>query len=94
MVLLPINIDVQPVNKKHICYYIHESYPDKLQLMEVAEYFYPHPDAPDHALVQIIEMRVVEEQDKRDESSAYQLLLMQHVQLSTRNYVKNKTKGD
>lgn len=62
--ILLINTDSEPVRRMHIAYAVDRAYAGSvrvLRLIAVEECFYPHPEAPEHALVQRIETRIVME---------------------------------
>jgi hypothetical protein len=55
-----INSESLPIKTRHISFYVRKT-GDNLELFEVEDCFFPHPDAPDDAFVQRIETRLVKE---------------------------------
>lgn len=90
--MIIININEKPVKEKHICYYTTKSGPDtdnpkNIFLWEVYEAYYRHPDAPEHALIQTIETRLIKQENRFSISGASCVVLE-----AANNVIKNEEK--
>jgi hypothetical protein len=68
----------KPVKRKHICWNYwegHDSNKPFIVLEEIVENYYPHPEAPEHALIQQIEREEVVRFDQLTIKAAPVLLL-------------------
>lgn len=75
MILLTIcNTPEDVVSTKHICYYAKSEGPD-IVLYEVVEVCYKHPQAPEDAVVPVIEVHVSKKVKKVDPEAAAWILL-------------------
>ncbi len=78
-ILLTICNENPPKKTKHICFYVQKKQnfggEDTLQLLEIVEEFYPHPQAPDDALVPLYNIHLVKELRKSDPEAAVLVLL-------------------
>jgi hypothetical protein len=77
-----VNSDQPPIRTKHICYFT-SSNGDDINLCEVFEATYPHPEAPEDAVIPVIDMRVVKTL-KRTHYQAAPLVLMEAQQKTVR----------
>ena len=50
-----VNNETPPIKTKHICYFT-KSVKFELELYEVVEEYFPHPDAPDDCMIQCIKV--------------------------------------
>ena len=58
--MIIINVSEEVIKEKHICYFTQiKECEGKIALYEVYEAFYKHPEAPEQALIQRIETRVI-----------------------------------
>lgn len=74
MKILPININVKPLKELHLTYsYIERD--DEIILTEIVERFYNHPQAPDHAMISLLEEKRLKFYKKNDTQSAQVHLL-------------------
>jgi len=58
-----VNTEQEPLETKHVCWHVRDK-ENNLELVEVVEEFYPHPDAPDIARVSLLVEHVVHEVKK------------------------------
>ena len=63
-----------PLKTKHICFYTTKDH-DEITLMEMIEEVYPHPDAPQEAVIQLITYRVICSHTRTTERAANMVLL-------------------
>lgn len=62
------------VKERHICYYA-ETKSEQIELLEVVECFYKHPQAPDDAIIPVIETRMVARMHRNDFEAGSSVLL-------------------
>ena len=70
-----VNSEVPPVKTEHICYYTQSLEPDTIDLMQVVKETYPHPEAPDNAIVELITTKLVKRERVRDTLAAHIVLM-------------------
>ena len=58
MATILFNITEEPVKKDFICWLIKENF-DKIELWKMVNVFYPHPQAPEHSTIPVIEQEFV-----------------------------------
>jgi hypothetical protein len=88
-----IVINTEPVSEKHICWYtVADSY-DNIQLVEVVERFYVHPQAPDDAYIQQTEV-ISRNRASRLSSEAAAWILLEANQKAISFSVKHKALAD
>jgi hypothetical protein len=81
-----VNTDQLPLETKHVCFYTKSS-DDEIQLMEVYEETYPHPDAPNEGIVKLTTTRCVRSY-KRTEFRAATTILLEASQKACANLPK------
>jgi hypothetical protein len=76
-----VNSDNPPLKVENICKYvsIEKDIVKIYALHSVDRLFYPHPDAPEHAIVSVIEDKVVKRVKEYD-SDVSELILLYHAQ--------------
>lgn len=78
-----VNSKDPPISEQHICYYVKERNKDELDLYEVVLQSYPHPDAPNDAVVLLMNEHIVKTVNKTD-YRASDLILLQASQKTTK----------
>lgn len=74
-----VNAEQPPIKVKHICYYTSENIQsDMIDLMEVYEAHYPHPEAPQEAIIPLITTRLVKTARRLAYDGAHILLMEAH----------------
>lgn len=74
MITAFVNTEESPLRRRGICFYtkVHES--DKIRLIEVVEYTYPHPDCEGQTIT-VTEEELVGERHRYDGAAAAWVLL-------------------
>jgi len=71
-----VNSEQPPLKVKHLCYYTTPNIEsDKINLMEVYEAHYPHPEAPDDAIIHLTTTRLVKTLRRSDYDCAHVVLM-------------------
>lgn len=71
-----VNAEQPPISVRHICYFTSQAFEiDEINLNEVYEATYPHPDAPDTAIVYLTTTRLVKTVKRSDYQGAHILLM-------------------
>lgn len=71
-----VNAEQPPIKVKHLCYYAAPDIEsDKINLVEVYEAHYPHPEAPEDAIISLITTRLVKTMRRSDYSAAHIVLM-------------------
>ena len=71
-----VNTDQIPIKTQHVCFYTRVgSDSNKISLLEVYIETYPHPDAPEDAVVSVTQTRVIKEYNRVDNKAASSVLL-------------------
>lgn len=78
-----VNSEEPPIDERHICYYVRNRSSEELDLMEIVELKYPHPEAPMNAFVTVNVDRVVKTVSKH-KYEASDLILLQAIQTTVR----------
>ena len=78
-----VNTDQMPLTKDFVCYFARADGED-ISLFEVAKVTYPHPDAPNDALIFVIETNRVKT-FQRNSSKAAALELLKHAEENAAN---------
>ena len=78
-----VNCEQPPIKVRHICYYTTTN-DDKIDLHEVIEATYPHPEAPEDANILLTTTRLVKTV-KRTSYHAAHLILMEAQQKACRS---------
>jgi len=82
MLVAFVNAEQPPVKTKHICYYTdHKG--DEISLCEVYEATYPHPEAPQDAIIPVTRTRLIRTLKRLDYDAA-SLILMEAQQKACR----------
>lgn len=74
-----VNTNQTPLKTKHICYYTQkvwdiEARTTRIVLMEIVEHTYPHPQAPDVAIINVLTTRRIGEFSRDGDGSTAILL--------------------
>lgn len=75
-----VNTDQSPIARKTISHYVNfELFSSNLELFVVEEIQYPHPDAPEHATVAVIQSKLIHTASKTDPAypALYNLMIAQ-----------------
>ena len=73
-----INITAEPIKVNHISWFtVKDNIKDEIELFEVIELFYPHPDAPEHATIQQLDTRFVKKVSRLRLRDACNLILLE-----------------
>jgi len=75
-----VNTEQLPIQTEHICFFTRKNN-DKISLMEVVREFYPHPDAPENAKVNVVRINHVKDL-YRNEIRASTFVLLEAAQNS------------
>jgi hypothetical protein len=78
-----VNSNQPPIRTKHICYFTADRGEEGIALCEVIENTYPHPEAPEDAVIPVIDTRVVKIV-KRTNYQAAPLILLEANQQTVR----------
>lgn len=77
--MIIFNVTEEPIERKHISYYVNSNDPNVLHLIEIEEVFYFHPDSNKMAKVRRIEEKLVASYNIHSHKCA-PLLLLKHAQ--------------
>ena len=78
-----VNSEQPPIKTRHICYYATDAGNGEINLCEVFEATYPHPEAPQDAVIPVIDYRVVKTV-RRQQYQAAHIVLMEAQQKACR----------
>jgi hypothetical protein len=69
-----VNTDQIPLSTKHLSFFASKD-ADNIHLHEVVEETYPHPEAPECAVIQLITTRFIEQFSRLDKRASAAILL-------------------